>query len=495
MVQMPVSWLPNAVLDIAAMMAADRLTIESGTPEESLMAAAGTAVADAIAARWSPRPTLVLCGPGNNGGDGFVVARVLALRGWPIRVAVLTPIDRYRGAAAIHARAWSGIVEPASPDVLQGTALVVDALFGSGLSRPLDGASAKLVAAVIDRKIEVAAIDVPSGVAGDSGAVLGIAASAELTVTFCRLKPGHLLLPGRERCGETVIADIGISDQTVAAVAPRSFVNCPDLWRAALRRPQAADHKYRRGSLLIRGGEMTGAARLAAWSARRCGVGVATIAALPGSELVYTSDQPGLIVRTFPANGFAHYAAERHYSVFLIGPGNPPDAATKQAVIASLATQHPTVLDAGALTAFAGDVDGLIAAIAGPTVLTPHEGEFLRLFGAAFSGSKLDRARDAARRVGATILLKGADTVIAHPDGRAILNRNAPPTLATAGSGDILAGTIAALLGQGTPPFEAAAAAVWLNASAAQHAGYGVIAEDLPKLLASELNDVLTMLK
>jgi hydroxyethylthiazole kinase-like uncharacterized protein yjeF len=476
------TWTRHALVTGAEMASADRATIQAGATESALMERAGSAVATAITGRYPPRPVLVACGPGNNGGDGFVIAKALRDLGWPARVAALTPLGAYKGAAREHAERWQGPIEPLSLASLDGVELVVDALFGSGLARPVEGLAARFIASMIDRGMEVVAVDVPSGLSGDVGQALGIAPRAAMTITFCRAKPGHYLMAGRELCGDLIVADIGITDPTLAALGARCFLNHPDLWRAALPRARLSDHKYRRGSLLVRGGgTMTGAGRLASRAARRIGAGMVTIAAPAAAAFLYSADQPGLIVRACDAAGFFALAAEPRISGFLLGPGNEPDDETRAAVAAALATQKPAILDAGAITAFAGQgVDDLARAIAGPVVLTPHDGEFRRLMGDEIAAlDKLARARFAARQLGAIVLLKGADTVIAHPDGRAVINANAPAYLATAGSGDVLAGLVAGLLAQGVPALESAAAASWIHGAAGAAAGKGLIAEDL----------------
>jgi NAD(P)H-hydrate epimerase len=479
-----------ALLTVNEMYRADRAAAALGNPGERLMANAGAAIAREVCARWSPRPVAVLCGPGNNGGDGFVVARLLADAGWPVRLALLGPRSALKGDAARHAGRWSGAVEALAPDALDGAALVIDALFGAGLARPLEGAALAMVEAVKARRLDSVAVDVPSGVQGDSGAVLGDAIPARLTVTFFRRKPGHLLLPGRVLAGEVVVADIGIPESVLDDIAPRQFENDPALWRDAWRWPQPGDHKYTRGHVVIAGGaHMTGAARLAARAAMRVGAGMATIATPPEALPIYAAAMPGVLTVPIARRAdFGHMLDDARKRAILVGPGNGVSDTTRAHVLAALATRRPVVLDADALTVFEGAADALGSAIRGPCVLTPHEGEFARLFDPA--GDKLTRARRAAAATGAVVLLKGADTVVAAPDGRAVIGTNAPPELATAGAGDVLAGIILGLLGQGMPTFAAAAAAVWLHGAAAASFGPGLIAEDLPDLLPRVLREL-----
>jgi len=478
--------LKTALLIATQMAEADRLTIASGISETALMDNAGRPVAHAIMLRWAPRPVLVLCGPGSNGGDGFVAARQLAEADWPVRVALLVPRDQLRGAAAHHAALWNGPVELLTPATLAGAELVVDAIFGAGLSRALDGPAAQTLAAAAARKMTLVAVDVPSGLMGDTGANLG-AAAAVLTVTCFRKKPGHVLQPGRTLCGEVVVADIGTPASVFAQVRPDTFENDPGLWRAALPALHADGNKYTRGHALVCGGyPTTGAARMAARAAARAGAGLTTIAVPEAALPVYAAALTSIMVAPVSAlEDFDRLLADRRYSGLLIGPGAgtllTTGDTTRAQALAMLKTGRPTVLDADALTVFNDDPDALFHAIVGPCVLTPHDGEFARLFDTV--GDKLSRARGAARKSGAVIVLKGSDTVIAAPDGRAIINTNAPPTLATAGTGDVLAGIVLGLLAQGMPPFLAAAAAVWLHGAAATAFGPGLLAEDLPDLL------------
>ena len=472
----------TALLDVRRMGEADRLTVVSGTTVIELMENAGRAVAQAIEKRWSVRPVIVLCGPGNNGGDGFVTARHLSELGWPVDIALLGSQDKLTGAARHHAELWHGTVEPLTPAALEGAELVVDAIFGASLSRALEGSAVETLAAASDRKLPIVAIDVPSGVMGDTGEALGAVASV-LTVTFFRKKPGHLLLPGRLLCGEVVVADIGIPASVLEHIAPDTFENDPSIWIENLPRPQNGGNKYSRGHALISGGyPMTGAARMAARAAARAGAGLTTIAVSSLALPVYAAALTSIMVQPLAVpEDFECLLDDAHYKAFLIGPGAGTGEETRSRVLAMLETGRPTVLDADAITTFADDPPTLFQAIIGPCVLTPHDGEFHRLFDP--SGDKLTRTRIAAHRSGAIIILKGSDTVITAPDGQSVINSNAPPTLATAGAGDVLSGIVLGLLAQGMEPFLAASAAVWLHGAAATEFGPGLIAEDLPDML------------
>jgi NAD(P)H-hydrate epimerase len=478
--------LEMALLDVRRMGEADRLTEAGGTSLAVLMEKAGEAVAREIQRRWSVRPVLVLCGPGNNGGDGFVAARLLAKAGWPVRVAQLGTVEKLKGQARRAAEEWQGPIENLAPTALDGAELVVDALFGAGLSRALEGPAQDTLAAAAGRKKTIIAVDVPSGLMGDTGESVGAVASA-LTVTFFRKKPGHVLFPGRWLCGEVVVADIGNPPELLTQLAPDTFENDPRLWWAALPRPHEGGNKYTRGHALISGGyPVTGATRMTARAAARIGAGLTSIAVPEIAFPIYAAALTSIMVKPLTNSAdFDGLLQDKRFSALLIGPGAGVDTETQARVLAMLATHRPTVLDADALTAFQDHPPALFQAIAGPCVLTPHDGEFRRLFDP--SGDKLTRARAAARRSGAVIILKGGDTVIAAPDGRAVINTNAPPTLATAGSGDVLGGIVLGLLAQDMNPFLASAAAVWLHGEAANVFGPGLIAEDLPDLLPTVL--------
>lgn len=473
-----------ALITPAQMAAADQSAEDLGVDGFGLTEAAGSAVAVAVGARWSMQPVAVLCGPGNNGGDGFVAARHLLAAGWSVKLFLLGSRDELTGEAARAADLWTGSVEPLSPKKsLDGAGIVIDAIFGAGLSRPLDGEALSVVASLKERRIPTCAIDVPSGVDGASGMVRGAAAPADMTVTFVRKQPGHVLYPGRGLCGDIQVADIGIPAAVLDQIVPNAWENGPELWLEGYPWPQAEGYKYKRGEVLILGGEaITGASRLTAQAASRGGAGMVTLAAPARSWNIYATSLTNAIVRSFDGlSDFEALPADARRNVIAIGPGAGVGSATREFVLAALATKRATVLDADALTSFAEAPQELFRAIVGPCVLTPHAGEFKRLF--HLEGDKLQRTREAARQCNAVVLLKGPDTVIAAPDGRAVINSNAPAQLATGGSGDVLTGIVAALLAQGMAPFEAAAAAAWLHGAAAVEFGLGLVAEDLPNAL------------
>jgi NAD(P)H-hydrate epimerase len=483
-------WRRHALLTPQQMGEADRQTIAGGVPGIVLMEKAGLGVADAVSRRWPPRPLVILCGPGNNGGDGFVAARVLAERGWPVRLALLGSVTALRGDAAGAAAKWNGVVEPLTPAVLDGAALVIDGIFGAGLTRPVEGVARAVIEALNERRVPVVAIDVPSGIDGASGEVRGIAPQAAVTVTFFRKKPGHLLLPGRNHCGEITLVQIGIPETVLDRVMPDTAADEPLWWLDGFPRPSLESHKYTRGHALVAGGGMmTGAARLAGKSALRTGAGLVTLAAPEAAFPVYAAALTGVIVHPVAGlDDFRALLADKRRNAVLIGPGAGVGTETRDQTLATLEAGKRAVLDADALTSFAADPETLFSAIRSPCVMTPHEGEFARLFDSA--GSKPERARQAARQSGAVIVLKGADTVIASPDGRVAINANAPPELATAGSGDVLAGIVLGLLAQGMEPFAAAAAAVWIHGDAARRVGPGLISEDLSEALVRVLQDL-----
>jgi NAD(P)H-hydrate epimerase len=478
-----------ALLGVAQIAEADRAAIAAGTQGSLLMQNAGEAVVREIVRRWPPRPVIVLCGPGNNGGDGFVIAVSLARIGWRVRVALLGNRKSLRGDARFHAARWTGPIEPVSPDAIEGAELVVDALFGSGLSRPLDPQVVQTLASVSQRAVPLMAVDVPSGVMGDTGQSIG-AAQAACTVTFVRKKPAHVLLPGRELCGEIIVADIGIPPEVFESLSIDCWENGPSLWRQSLPRSKSSGNKYTRGHALLCGGyPMTGAARMAARAAARVGAGLTTIAVPEIAFSIYAAALTSIMVQPLAQDGdLARLLSDVRYTALMVGPGAGVNDHTRQTALQILGTGRAVLLDADAISVFASNVAELARAVHGPCVLTPHEGEFARLFDVR--GGKLERARAASRQSGAVIVLKGADTVIAAPDGRAIVNTNAPASLATAGSGDVLAGLILGLLAQRMDVFWAAAAAVWMHGAAAEAFGPGLIAEDLPDLVPAVLRQL-----
>ncbi|WP_422366698.1 NAD(P)H-hydrate dehydratase [Pelagibius sp.] len=487
----------SEILTVEQMYAADCLTIAGGIAGRDLMETAGAAVAESVRRQAAAGDAiLVLCGPGNNGGDGFVAARHLKKAGYPVQLALLGDLAALKGDAAAAADDWDGPVEPLDAVALEGIALVVDGLFGAGLNRALEGAAAAAVRAVTAAGLPVVAIDVPSGVTGNRGEPWdGPVFQADATVTFFRKKPAHLLVPARFFCGEVEVAQIGIADEVLQEIAPRQFENGPPLWGAAFPRRAAAAHKYQAGHALVLGGaEMTGAGQLASRAALRMGAGLVSLACSPESLPIYALANPSVI--TLPlhkAGDFASALSDPRRNAVLLGPGNGVTEETRERAVLALRSGRNLVLDADALSVFEGQSDSLFALIAaspGQVVLTPHDGEFKRLF-PGLAGDRLARARAAASQSGATLVLKGPDTVVAEPGGAASINGSAPPWLATAGTGDVLAGMIVGLLAQDMSPFLAASAAVWLHGQVAEGFGPGMISEDLPDALPGVLQRVI----
>jgi len=451
---------PAALLTAEQSRAADKAAIASGITAETLMEKAGKAVADVVCEHFKPCRVLIICGPGNNGGDGRVVERLLRNRGWRVEAV---NIDDFTTA------------------IVKDYALVVDAMFGTGLNRAIEGKAKDAISAINDSKLPVVAIDIASGINADDGTIMGSAVCAAHTVTFVRPKPGQLLLPGKAHTGELHVYDIGISGDNVK---PDYFLNAPALWKHTFPFPTLEAHKYTRGHALVIGGGIatTGAARLAAISALRSGAGLVSVACTPETLSVYATALTAVMTKPIiKLSDLGTLLEDKRFTATLIGPGGGINETTREQTLHILSHKKPCVIDADAISVFQPNPKPLFAAIIGPAVLTPHEGEFSRLFDS--KGSKPERAKQAAKQSGAIMVLKGSDTVIAAPDGRIVINANAPPWLATAGSGDVLGGMITGLLAQGMPAFEAAAAAVWLHSEAANHFGPGLIAEDLPDVL------------
>ncbi len=476
--------MASEILTSSEMNIADRMAMCSGITGLALMESAGCRVARAILRRWAPRPTIVMCGLGNNGGDGLVVARKLADFGVKnIIVALLDESKKLRGDARVMANSWAGKTVPLEVNALRGRTLIVDALYGSGLSREITGKAAEVIKMANSMAVKRVSIDLPSGIHGDTGYILGAAFKADLTVTFFRKKLGHLLLPGRINCGEIEVTEIGIPEGVIEKISPNTYENGPIIWGKKFPSPSKFSHKYSRGhSLVVSGvGGQTGAARLAAQAAQRSGSGLVTIVSPPDALGTNAAHLTSVMCESFSdSKEFQNILNSRRRNAVLIGPGNGIKSSTKQNVLIALNSPLSCVLDADALTVFSEKPSELWESISGPCVLTPHDAEFERLFGnLPRDGGKVGRVRQAALTSGAVVLLKGADTVIASPDGRAIVNSNAPSDLATAGAGDVLSGLILGLSAQGLEPFDAAAAGAWLHGAAAGNFGPGLIAEDL----------------
>jgi ADP-dependent NAD(P)H-hydrate dehydratase / NAD(P)H-hydrate epimerase len=484
----------NAVLTPDEMARADALTIHGGMSGARLMDNAGQAVKSIVLAEYPGIcRALVLCGPGNNGGDGYVAARLLAVLG------TKTIVFRSRAPkpgtdAEAAAKAWSGPVMPLSQLSMEKGDVIIDALYGSGFSGALAGDDARAAELVRLAGAPVVSVDLPSGVSGLTGVSEGVSFEAAHTVTFFRKKPGHLLCPGRGLCGRLHVADIGIRSGVLDEIAPSLWENGPALFSALLPKPDPATHKYKRGhaGIFSGGAASTGAAQLAAMAAARAGAGAVTVFA-PGDAIAELSAHlTSVMLRKMDgAPDLAATLGDPRLSALVIGPGFGRHEWLREAagLVLKSGAERGIVLDADVFSAFADDPDALFQLIkASPSraVLTPHEGEFQRLFPSIFSATlgKHEKCREAAKRSGAVVLHKGPDTVIASPDGRAAINTNGGPELATAGSGDVLAGIIAGLMAQGMPAFEAACAGALMHGGAGKEAGKGSVAEDFISALA-----------
>lgn len=457
------------ILTAAEMRAAEAEAIAGGTPVYTLMERAGVAAAEAIRRFAGPLPALVLCGPGNNGGDGYVIARSLREQGEQVRVAALA---EPRSEAAKEAKArWDGPVEAFGEG--EGAPLLIDALFGTGLTRPLDEAVAQRLCGLAGQARVRAAIDLPSGAATDDGCILSAVPDFDLTVTFATLKPSHLLQPAARHMGRIVVADIGIAATS----------NLEEIGRPKLEAPGPEDHKYSRGYVAVVGGEMPGAARLTAAGALRGGAGyVRLIADAPVSGL------PAAVVQS--GAGLDSILGDSRVGAIAAGPGLGRGEEARGVLERILGAGAPLVLDADALTLLGADGPGALHGLFQTPILTPHAGEFAKLF-ADRSGSKVEQARRAAAEAKAVIVYKGPDTVVAAPDGRAAIAAAESGWLATAGTGDVLTGSIAAMRAWGLDAYEAACAGVWLHGRAATLSGRGLIADDLLDHLPAAFADCL----
>jgi ADP-dependent NAD(P)H-hydrate dehydratase / NAD(P)H-hydrate epimerase len=478
---------PLEILSVAGIAAADRAAIEAGTPGRDLMERAGAAVAQAIAARWSPRPVTVLCGPGANGGDGYVTARRLAELGWQVTCAPVAATESLRGDAALAAADWQGrtITDPLW--ALEGAEVVVDALFGAGLSKPLSSEVRGLLEEA-ERRAPIVAVDLPSGLPGDGAEPLGYAPRCDLTVTFHRKKPAHVLVPSRGFCGEVLVADIGLAPPQGGGL----YENLPPLWLDRFPWPKEGGHKHSRGRLGVVAGKIfdTGAARLAARAGLRLAGTVRLYASAEAAAIIATHLEAAMLKTFETSEEIGRHA--RDMDAMIIGPAAGLNEQTVDNLRALAETDSALIVDADAITMFKERPEALFDLLDEHDVLTPHTGEFERLFPGLLktSSTRIAAAREAARGAGAVVVLKGPDTVIAAPDGRAAVNTASSPWLATAGSGDVLAGLIGGLLAAHMPAWQAACAGVWIHGAAAQAFGPGLTAEDLPGLVPQVLREL-----
>lgn len=485
------------LLSASQMRAAEAAAIKEGVAAASLMEAAGDAVAQVAVKGWSKRPVAVICGPGANGGDGFVAGRKLREAGWDVSLFLLGDRAALKGDAKLMADLYDGEISAFSPSALANAGLIIDAIFGTGLSRAIESEAKAVIDAINASPAPALAVDLPSGVNADTGAVMGTAVHAARTVTFFAKKPGHVLFPGRAVCGAVDVADIGIALSALQDVQLDTFENQPALWGRELRRPTWQTHKYHRGHVFVVSGgpHNTGAGRLAALGAQRIGAGLTTVLSPAAAADINATHLTSIMVRVADSADDISGALEEktQYSrAIVVGPGAGVGDATRAKTKAALQSSSLAVVDADALTSFEDDPRELFAALRPQDVITPHEGEFSRLFRDVEASSRIEAARAGAAAAGCVCVLKGADTIIAAPDGRCAITVNAPPDLATAGSGDVLAGFIAGLGANGAPAFDAASAGAWFHGAAALAVGPGLVADDLPNAVPAVLRSLLS---
>jgi len=470
----------SSLLSVKEMYLADQKAVSPKISSLHLMETAGEVVTNEIIKRWPVCKVTILCGTGYNGGDGFVVARLLKSQGWPVIVLLLGEKENLLGDAKSNADRWDDETFPLNPEYIGGPELIVDAIFGAGLTRDVDGIVRETLNSVKSLNVPIVAVDIPSGVQADSGQVLGFSLQCDLTVTFCRAKTGHYLFPGRNLCGELCVVDIGIEDTVIDDIAPAASLNGPDQWLPNFPWPRPDTHKFQRGHGIILGGvRMTGAARLAALCARRVGIGLITINAPSPADVVYQQAEPGNLISNEPLQTLLK---DSRINTVLAGPGLGIGKKRSELIRFLLKIDKNLVLDADALTMISQIKEFKWPKRQAETVLTPHEGEFARLF-PHINGSKIERACKAAVHSNCTILLKGPDTVIATPKGQIMINASETPWLATAGSGDCLAGICLGLMAQGLTGYDAACISAWLHGKCAEEIGQGLIAEDISKTI------------
>lgn len=502
------SFTPSFALKLCALLTSnemrscEKFSFFNNQAPYLLMKKAGAAVVDQIEKHKKKKGSaLVLIGPGNNGGDGWIAAQGLQLRGWNVICAPIIDPSRLKGNAL---RAYKSFTGPicAFPKNLNKFDVIVDALFGAGLSKPIAGTAYNWIKKVNKSKPYKIAVDIPTGICSDTGQMLGVAFKADLTVTFFRKKRGHVLGKGLEYSGEVVVAPIGMPNKIINKIDVRVFDNCPALWKSKIPRPISSSYKHKRGHTLVFGGraDMSGAGRLAGYAALRIGSGLVTMLVPEMDLAVYAQKQMALMAKGY--NNYQtvlNFIGSKNFTAFIVGPGNGVGLSTRQHAFAVLRTKQPAVLDADALTSFKDAPIALFKTLHENAVLTPHLGEFLALFPDLDPiNDKIAAAMKAAKRTNSIVLLKGPDTVISSPNGVSFVNSHSSPYLATAGSGDVLAGIIAGLMAQGMRPFDAACSGAWLHGEAALRCGPGLIAEDLlngiPKVLKKLVLSAKSML-
>ncbi len=498
MVQNIMQWDSGCtVLSATQMAAADNCAIASGISADILMEQAGKAVFSAIIENIMPNNTIILCGSGNNGGDGFVIARLLTEAGWPITVASMVPIEEYTGSAKIMAQKYQQtggkiLSFTEAMEKIANYKVVIDAIFGTGLNRNITGIIADLITAVNKGQHYVLSVDIPTGINGNTGQIQAAAIRANHTVTFACKKLGHLLLPGFLHTGKLTVADIGITKEHIAQQNPKYYENNPKLWQHMLPAQSLYDHKYKRGHAAIIAGniEYSGAGLLASEAAIRSGVGITTIFAPKEALAVYAIAAKKAAIKRCMTT-LKQFITSDKITSWLFGPGAGISAQTAQLALTLLKQQKNTILDADALTSFADNNEELHSNLHPKSVITPHFGEFTRIFPKTTSGNKVQLAQNAAKTCNSNVIIKGADTVLATADGKVIINTATTPQLATAGSGDVLAGLITGFAAQNIPIPAAAAIAIFVHSRSAMRAGEQIIADDL----LSSITEVIIDLK
>ncbi len=494
------------------MASVDAQAVALGCDAYALMQAAGCEVASVIRQRFSTDSNVVVvAGPGNNGGDGAIAAQILSEEGYSVCV-VRVAVAASKAAEAQRAfNTWQGHTLPVAPESpvsadiqlhISAADVIIDALFGAGLSRKISGVYETLIAHINSSRAWVLAVDLPSGIDGNRHCQRGPAVKADHTITFFRYKPAHFLYPARTACAQLELAQIGIPESVLDAVQPSCMLNSPLLWQRYLPLLSVSGHKYQRGHLVVRSGALTqtGAARLSAEAALQTTAGLVTVASPADSLAINAAHLTAVMLRQCEdENSWRDILQDKRITAAVLGPANGVSDLTRRCVESTLELGVACVLDADALSSFASCADELMGhtqRASGPVVLTPHHGEFFRLFNTsvfATLSSKLHQARLAAKQSQAVVVFKGPDTVIASPDGRARINSNGPPWLATAGSGDVLAGLIGGFLANDMHPFDAASAAVWVHADAASRHGYPMSAEQLITYLGQSLASIATV--
>ena len=482
----------------------DELSVKHGVSLSKLMENAGNASFQVIVDRIIPdlsnfnNRITVLCGPGNNGGDGFVIAKKLIEKNFDVKVCSPFNKNSFNSTALEKLEISNFDLLEVSQDLFKNSDLIIDALFGIGLNRDIDKKLIDLIDLINKEKNYVVSIDIPSGLVTDTGEKKPTSINADHTITFQSPKPCHFLLPGKINTGELSVVDIGVPEQIFEGVKKSSniFLNTSDLWKNYFPWPKEYDHKYSRGHLLVQSGDQfsTGASRLASLSALRIGAGVVTLASSDEAALINASHLTSVMVKNISnISNFINFAKNRKVTSLLIGPGCGVTDYTKKLSLNVIELGLPVVLDADALSVFKNDPDELFSSIKkynDRVILTPHEGEFNRIFKDR-KGSKLSAASDAAKLSGATIIYKGNDTVISNPDGLLAISDKSSPFLATAGSGDILAGICAGLLSQGMNSFFAACAGQWFHKKIGEIPRPGMIADDMPAIIENFLPSAL----